>query len=123
MLFANTGHLAPDGTGASERSLAAIECKYNKNELLFISALQVVSLQVSAIFLLAGIAKSGCIAKSGECKKRCIRTGIRKKADQQLLVGNLPPPIQVHTSQVFLEPERHRMSFVHVHAQLLVCVH
>jgi hypothetical protein len=65
MLVAITGQLAHDGTGAGERSLQAIECKYNKNELLFISALQVDSLQLSAIFLLADIAKSGCIAKSG----------------------------------------------------------
>ena len=39
MLFAITGKLAHDGTVAGERSLEAIECKYNKNELLFISAL------------------------------------------------------------------------------------
>jgi hypothetical protein len=39
MLLANTDHLAPDGTGAGERSLAVIECKYKKNEILFISAL------------------------------------------------------------------------------------
>ena len=37
------------------------------------------------------------------------------QADRQLLVGNLPPPIQVpHTSQVFLDPERQGISFVHV---------
>ena len=34
------------------------------------------------------------------------------QADRQLLVGNLPPPIQVDTSQVFLDPERQGMSFV-----------
>jgi hypothetical protein len=39
MLFANTGKLAHDGTVAGERSPEAIECKYNKNELLFISTL------------------------------------------------------------------------------------
>ena len=39
MLFAITGKLAHDGTVAGERSLEAIECKYNKNDLLFISAL------------------------------------------------------------------------------------
>jgi hypothetical protein len=81
MLVAITGQLPHDETGAGERSLEAIECKYNKNELLFMSALQVASLQLSAIFLLAGIAKSGCIAKSGlhgEGKQWCIRRGIRK---------------------------------------------
>ncbi len=39
MLFAITGKLAHDRTVAGERSLEAIECKYNKNELLLISAL------------------------------------------------------------------------------------
>jgi hypothetical protein len=29
------------------------------------------------------------------------------KADRLPLVGNLPPPIPVHTSQVFLDPECH----------------
>jgi hypothetical protein len=47
MLFAITGKLVHDGTVAVERSLEAIECKYNKNELPFISALQVASLQLS----------------------------------------------------------------------------
>ena len=36
------------------------------------------------------------------------------QADRQLLVGKLPPPIRMHASQVFLDAERHRMSFVHV---------
>ncbi len=36
------------------------------------------------------------------------------QADRQLLVGNLPALIQVHTSQAFLDPERQGMSFVHV---------
>ena len=75
MLFAITGKLGNDGTLSGERSLEAIECKYNKNELLCISALQVASLQLSAIFLLAGIAKSGL---HGEGKQWCIRRGIRK---------------------------------------------
>jgi hypothetical protein len=83
MLFAITGKLGHDGTVSGERSLEAIECKYIKNELLCISALQVASLQLSemergdeksrfltAIFLLAGIAKSGL---HSECKQRCIR--------------------------------------------------
>ena len=39
MFFAITGKLAHDGTVEGERSLEVIECKYNKNELLFISAL------------------------------------------------------------------------------------
>ena len=47
MLFAITGKLGDDGTVSGERSLEAIECKYNKNELLCISALQVASLQLS----------------------------------------------------------------------------
>jgi hypothetical protein len=64
MLVAITGQLDHDGTGTGERPLEEIECKYNKNELLFISALQDDSLQLSAIFLFAGIAKSGCITKS-----------------------------------------------------------
>ncbi len=46
MLFTITGKLAHDGTGEGERSLEAIEYKYNKNELLFISVLQVASLQL-----------------------------------------------------------------------------
>ena len=41
MLFAITGKLGHDGTVSGERSLEAIECKYTKNELLCISALQV----------------------------------------------------------------------------------
>ena len=47
MVFAITGKLGHDGTVAGERSPEAIECKYNKNELPFISALQVASLQLS----------------------------------------------------------------------------
>jgi hypothetical protein len=88
MLFAITGKLGHDGTVSGERSLEAIECKYIKNELLCIFALQVASLQLSemergdkksrfltAILLLAAISKSGF---HGECKQRCIRRGIRK---------------------------------------------
>jgi hypothetical protein len=36
------------------------------------------------------------------------------QADRQLLVGNQSQPIQVHTSQVFLDPELQGMIFVHV---------
>jgi len=36
------------------------------------------------------------------------------QADRQLLVGKLSPPIRMHVSQVFLDADRHRMSFVHV---------
>jgi hypothetical protein len=88
MLCTITGKLAHDGTGEGERSLEAIEYNYNKNELLFISVLQVASLQLSemergdkksrfltAIFLLADIAKCGL---HGECKQWYIRRGIRK---------------------------------------------
>jgi hypothetical protein len=39
MLFAITGKLAYDGTMTGKRSPEVIECKYNKKELLFISAL------------------------------------------------------------------------------------
>ena len=49
MLFAITGKLAHHGTGAGQGSLEAIECKYNKNEILLISAHQVASLKLSEL--------------------------------------------------------------------------
>jgi hypothetical protein len=36
------------------------------------------------------------------------------EVDRQLLVDNLSPPMQVHTSEVFLDPERQGKSFVYV---------
>jgi hypothetical protein len=88
MLFAITGKVGHDGTVSGERSLEAIEYKCNNNELLCISALQVVSLQLSemerddkksrfltTILLLAAISKRGF---HDECKQRCILRGIRK---------------------------------------------
>jgi hypothetical protein len=79
MIFTITGKLTHDGTMTGERSPEAIECKYNKNELLFIPALKVASLQLSemervdtksrfltSILLLAGITKNGL---HDECKQ------------------------------------------------------
>jgi len=44
------------------------------------------------------------------------------QADRQLFAGNKPPPIQVHTSQVFLDPELQGMIFVHVMSNFW-CMH
>ena len=86
MLFVITGKIEQDGSEVSQ-ALEAIESKYNKKELLLMSALvsengtQRQAQFLTAIFLLAGSAKSACIAKSGchdKCKQWCIRRGIRK---------------------------------------------
>ena len=85
--FRNHWQISSWWNRAGQRSLEAIECKYNKEELLLISALvsengtRRQAWFLTAICWLAGIAKSVCIAKSGchgKCKQWCIRTGIRK---------------------------------------------
>ena len=72
---------------AGQRSLEAIESKYNKEELLLISALvsengtRRQARFLTVICWLAGISRSACIVKSGcqvKCKQWCIRRGIRK---------------------------------------------
>ncbi len=89
-----------------------IECKYNKKELLLISALvsengtRRQAQFLTAIFWLAGIANDKERLHREERLPWQVQTMVHPQrdtqADRQLLVGNLPPPIQVHTSQAFL---------------------
>jgi hypothetical protein len=100
-----------------------IGCKDNKNELLLISTLQVAYLYFQKWNEATKVAVSDidfftCRHREERLHREewlawrvqaMVHPQRDTQADRQLLVGNLSPPIQVHTSQVFLDLERQRM--------------